>query len=202
MRNINEIKKYALRKSRGNIYYFDQNGIYCNITVEEAKRMRFPNLNIRADNTIWIDDHFFRLYIHPNMVIAKKVITSLKVGDTIEELVEKVKNTRLDTHNKPEGLDRFITKIEKPYFVKKPENCDINVFDYIYINLCIVHEWNEDKIEYIKAHMEELKNRLIDKLETDATFKGFGVPINFFRFSRITLKNDDVLQFVLELKEI
>lgn len=202
MRNIDEIKKYILRQAKGNIYYFNDNGIYCKITVDEAKKMRFSNLNIREDETIWIDYFFLGLYIHPNLVIAKKAITNLKVGDTIENFKEKIKNTKLDTHHKPEGLDRFITKIEKPYFVKKPENCDKNIFDYIYIDLCIVHEWNEDKREYIKEHMKGIKNMMIDKLEADTTFKRFGVPINFLRISRLTLKNNDVLQFVLELKEI
>lgn len=202
MRNIDEIKKYVFRQAKGNIYYFNDKGIYCKVTVDEAKKMKFTNLNIREDDTIWIDYSFLKSYIYYNMVIAKKAITTLKVGDTIESLEEKIKNTKIDTHPKAEGLDRFITKIEKPRFGREPENDNKKTFDYIYIDLYIVHEWSEDKKKYIKEHITEIQQRMVDKLETNSEFKSYGVPINFLRISKVTLKNDDVIQFILELKKV
>ena len=202
MRNINEIKNLVLRKFKGSIYYFNDNGIYCEVKSKEAEKMNFSNLHFRKDGTFWIDDTFFTDYINPNWVIARKAIAKLELGSTIEDFKKIIENTKLDVHIKPDGLERFITKINKPTFVRCPENLKENTFDYIYVDLCIISKWDEDKKQYIKKHIKQIEEKVLSTLESNKTFKSFGVPLNYLKVSRITIKRDNVLQFVLEIKSI
>lgn len=202
MRSINAIKNLVLRKFNGDVYYFNDKGIYSKVKIEEAKKMAFSNLIFREDGTCFIDNTCFWMYIKPNQRLTTMAITKLEIGDTIEEFEEKIKSVKIKTHIKPEGLERFITKINKPIFGKYPENLNKDTFDYIYMDLCIVHEWDENRKEYIKKHIKKIEQKVLSKLEKDRKFKSYGVPLNFLKISRITLKKDDVIQFVLEMKSI
>ena len=43
---------------------------------------------------------------------------------------------------------------------------------------------------------------VLKKVQESRRFRKYGIPINFLKFSRVTLKRNSVLEFVLELREI
>ena len=85
-------------------------------SFEEAKKMEFINIGPRMDNSSNISGTYRYAIDGYNCILQKKAISKLKVGDTIEKLEEYLEEVKLEKHNKPEGLDRFITKINKPIF--------------------------------------------------------------------------------------
>lgn len=113
-----------------------------------------------------------------------------------------MKEFKINPPIKPEGVERFITKIGRPRFVRIPENYNQNTFDYIYVDVCIIHEWNKDKMEYIQKNVDEIKQKVCNKLDKNKQFKNFGVPLNFLKLSRLTVKNNDIIEFVFEFKNI
>lgn len=90
------------------------------------------------------------------------------------------------------GLDRFITKIEKPAFIREPENDNKNTFDMIkmYVNIC--NDWPERK-NYIKHNIKEIMRIVTGNLSENKTFQKYNVPIFSFEiflgFKRVTLSS-------------
>ena len=59
----------------------------------------------------------------------------------------------------------------------------------------------KDRDEYLKEHINEIRQKVVEKLKNSGKFKKYGIPINFLRVCRTTLKKkSNVLQFVFELK--
>lgn len=200
--NFEKLKNNILRKAQGYAYYFNEEGIYCKIPISEVVESAFLNVHMfpEEEGDFWFEKYYFTKLICENANLALKIICRLKEGDTFEKLGYYIKNTQLRTEEKLEDLERFITKIEKPQCIRTPENINEATFDFIYVNVNIVTEWKEDRKQYIKNNMDKILEKVVKKLTNDSTFKKYEVPINFLKVSRITLKNDSVLQFVLELK--
>ena len=197
-----ELKNNILRKAKGYAYYFNDEGIYCKIPVSEVIESNFLNVHMfpEKEGDFWFEQYYFAKLICENANLAIKIICCLKEGDTFENLVYYIKNTKLKPKGKKEALERFITKIEKPRFERTPENPNESTFDFIYMDVNIVTEWKEDRMQYIKNNIDKIMNKVVEKLTNDSTFKKYKVPINFLKVSRTTLKSNSVLQFVLELK--
>ena len=53
----------------------------------------------------------------------------------------------------------------------------------------------------VKKYQHEIYQRVIQRMETDRSFKRYGVPINFLEISDVTLLRDFSLEFIFELKE-
>ena len=202
MRNIKEdvIKNKPVRKCGGKFYYFDEDGIYRCILEKELDESLKVKWNYMRFQELYT---YYKLGIKfSNLNLVKKAISKLKVGDTLEVFDEYLSNITFEKHKKPENLDRFITKINNPIFHRTPENLNKDTFDYIFIDVMILTEWEEDRISYIYKNKNEILKRVIEKLESNKKFQKYGVPINFLKVSRITLKRDSVLEFILELKNI
>lgn len=57
--------------------------------------------------------------------------------------------------------------------------------------------------KYIRDHIREINEMVLEKIENDKTFLKYGIPINFLRFSKVTLiKRTSEIQFILELTNI
>lgn len=199
-KNLEKIKKNVLRKAGGYVYYFDEEGIYRKVPIGEVEKLNLLNVHIFEEGDFWYDQYDIRKLICENFNIAIKAICKLKEGDILDKLAYYIENTKIESHKKPEGLDRFITRIETPRFERVPENTNKNTFDFIYIDVNIVSTWEEDRKQYIKNNMDKIYKRITQKLESSKTFNKYGVTTNFLKIARVTLKNDSVLQFVLELK--
>ena len=199
--NFEKLKNNILRRARGYAYFFNEEGIYCRIPVSEVAEADFLNVHMfPEEGDFWFEKFYITNLICDNANLALKIICRLKEGDTLEKLRYYIKNTKLRTEEKMEDMERFITKIEKPRFLRTPENPNENTFDFIYVDANIVTEWKEDRKQYLASNMDKIIKKVVKKLTNDSTFKKYEVPINFLKVSRITLKNDSVLQFVLELK--
>lgn len=198
-KDFEKIKNNVLRKAGGYAYYFDEEGVYHKVPVGEVAKLNLLNVNIR-EGDFGYDKQQIGKVICEDLRLALKIICKLKEGDTIENLAYYIENTKLEPKKKAEGLDRFITKIKASRFERVPENINKDTFDFIYIDVNIVTAWEEDRMQYIKNNIQKIYNRIIQKLETNKAFSKYGVPTDFLKISRITLKSNSVLQFVLELK--
>lgn len=202
-------KVLRIRKQNGHykLYYFDEKGIYRCVSLEEAIRRNliinsYWNLAEFVSEFpcgIWYRSYILDCEIDNERIIAK-AICRLEEGDTIKDLEYYLSITKIEKYPKPEGIERFITKIEKPQFVRSPGNNKKETFDYIYIDVNIISHWEEDRLKYIQKHRKEIDEMVIDSLERSKEFQKFGIPVNFLKVSRITLRRDSVLEFVLELK--
>lgn len=133
----------------------------------------------------------------------ESIISTLSEGETIETFykeLEKVEEIKKPVRHKE--IEKFITRIEKPMFMRDPENGRKNSFDFIVIEVNIATTF-QNKIQYIKDNKGEIINMVVSKLENDSSFKKYGVPINFLKLSSMKLRERyNYIQFVFELKEI
>lgn len=200
-KSLEKIAYIAIRIAKGNVYFFDKEGIYRRVSVSEAKEMNLRYLYVLEDDSIYIDLVKFIDYIpnETNQILIRKIICKLIPGDEIEKFEEYLQTVKIEVRNKPKGLDRFITKIQKPYFIRSTQNTNTNTFDYINIDVNIVSEWEEDRKEYIIRHREEIWQRVISKLRESREFKKYGVPVNFLK-ANMTITKSSILKFTFELK--
>lgn len=204
-KNLNDIRLYALRLKANNLYYFNSENVYSCISCEDAENAEFINFFKREDKSYYI-----MLYTIPleqifnitNIVLFQKCVCKLNLGDNLDILKHYCKNTKLENTPKLEGLKRFITKINSPIFQRIPENPKTNTFDYIIVSIYVVKYWDTNKIEYIKEHINEIHELVINKIKNNSTFQKYGIPISFLKLGTATITNDCCIKYVFELKEV
>lgn len=200
--SLKEIINHALRSYKGEYYYFDENGIYRSVPKEESKEI-LDNVYERLDGSTYylIKGYIVRKNVDLNAFIS--ALAKLKLGESFDELKEIYQNLEFKHHEKPEGLDRFIMKIDSPIFLKMPENQELEVFDFIHIDVFVATEWESDIYKYILENKKEIINRVLEKLKTSREFNKYSVPINFLKLSKVTYsKSQNLIRFVFELKEV
>ena len=202
-RILKDLTDVILRVKKGKVYYFDSKGIYRSTSVQRAWSLKNSSVvgkngKRRLDAIVIVMEYFD----YENGSLLIKAICSLQEGDTIEKFKQILETIEYEERPKPSGIERFVTKIEKPVFERVPENPKTNTFDYIIVDVNIVTDWEEDRREYIQKHRKEIFEKALQKVEGDRTFQRFGIPINFLRISTVTLKRDSVLEFILELKQL
>ena len=199
--NLKEITNHALRSCGGKYYYFDENGVYRSIPVNEAKKI-LNNIYERVDGSTFyiMNNHIFR---NVDLNILRSSLVRLKLGESFDELKEIYQKMDFQPKEKPKGLDRFITKIDSPRFIKMPENQELKVFDFIHIDAFVVTEWESDIYKYILDNQKEIIKKVIKQLKNDRSFKKYCVPINFLKLTKVTYsKSQNLIRFVFELKEV
>ena len=197
-------------KRKGNLYYFfNSQGIYSSIHRDEAlnsdlyyfpRKIPRENSYYFIDMTVSVADALF-LYNYNGF---KRAVNLLKVGQTINDLIEIYNTTRPTYSHWNSDLERFITTLEEPEYVCIPENQNKNtLFDYVYVTVNVVSEWYTDRKSYINSHSREIKKMVLERIETDKKFKKYGLPINFLKLSRaIFSPRKSSIQFLFELKDI
>lgn len=199
---LEKIANTAIRVRKGSVYFFDKEGIYRSVSLEEGKKMMLQYLIARDDGSLYLEtDKIGYITGTNNITISKKAICKLQVGDRIEKLEYYLKTVKIEHHVKQEGLERFITKIENPVYISSPESPD-NVFDYIFVDVNVLSEWTQDRMDYIRKHKKKILEKVINKVENDKEFKRYEIPIQILRVSKITLTKSSVLQVILEMKKI
>lgn len=186
------------------VYFFDEDGIYRKVSFEKAKELNIGDVYFWGKDNVRI----FKWYqlvkplcdVNGNLLVI--AISKLKDGDTAETFFKYISEAKFERHELPKGLDRFITKIQGPYIEREFGNTSTNTFDFVYVDVCIIQNWETDRKSYIKANMPEIKRRVIQKIEGSKRFQRYGIPVNFLKITSITLTRDDMLHFIFELKEI
>lgn len=191
-----KMKKRLLRSCNGMGYYFNSEGIYCSEKLEVLY-----NKGIIDSMYVCRSYDLYKPEIDGiSGRIISRAITSLKAGDNISKFFEYVETFEPRNRELPTGLDRFITRIVGPNIQREYGNKNTATFDFIYVDVCIIHSWETNKKEYIKQNMPEIKKRVLEKIENSKRFQKFGIPTNFLKLTSITLTRDDVLHFIFELK--
>lgn len=213
-RELYENNKFKLtntvfRISNKKFYFFDENGKYSCLREKDIlpSNIIIDNIYIGSNNKYSCRGDLIQLEktikVY-NENILKSALCKMKIGDTIQKLVEYCNTVTFETRKLPEGVERFITRIERPKSICVPENPNKDTtFDYLHIYVGIVSEWKEDRKKYIRDHIREINEMVLEKIENDKTFLKYGIPINFLRFSKVTLiKRTSEIQFILELTNI
>lgn len=216
------LKMNAVYMARGKIFFFDENGIYQSIDENDygyvdlcgafhvnknAKNRKIKGILMSRDDRIFVIPPSWHDVDCPrDDRIVKMALSRMKEGDSIEQFEEYLKSCRpapayTYTIN---GIDRFICRIDRPIFYRSHDNLSPNTFDYIYVDVSILSEnAMKERDKYLKDNISEIRKRVAEKLANSREFKKYGVPINFLRVCRTTLKRkSNVLQFVFELKPI
>ena len=187
-------------------YFFNKDGIYSGLNEKEM---------LKSDVKIYIETasrEKVRYRTHPAELmnflnpeydwnIFVTAMLKLKVGDTLEKLDEYYQNLVSEKEIWSKSLKRFITKIERPIFICMPENPKKdNTFDFINVDVNIISEWPNKK-QYIKMNIKEINKTVLDKIEKSRSFKKYGIPVNYLKISKVTLRKDlNSLHYVIELK--
>ncbi len=139
-----------------------------------------------------------------NLNRLKKVLGITAVGTSFDEFKEIYEKTKLEHHEKPKGLDRFITKIDKPQFIVADSNAKKSkVFDYIHIDVGIITEWESDIYKYICSNKDEIISRILEKIKESSSFKKYSVPINVLKLTDIKYSRRlNIIRCIFELKEL
>lgn len=198
------IKNKVIRLCSHRAYYFDEDGIYRSVSDKEALKMDMPNIGTRLNGECFLLtwDVYTDINVY-NKNYVRMAISKLKEGDSLKTFEEYLSTVKSKKHLKPEGLDRFITRIDKPVFVRTPENQNEETFDFIYVHLNLIINWDEDKAEYIKKNVKEIDQRVLEMLEADMEMKRYGIPIGFLKLSRRVLKDKRrILEYLFEIREV
>ena len=207
-----ELTNTVFRIRGGRFYFFDENEKY---TCLKEKEILPSNIFI---GEVFVRDakhvsYYCDLQVRQlakvldvtNLNILRKALGKLNVGDTLDILKEYCNGgIILEKTNLPDGLERFVTRIQRPEFVCEPENPNkYTTFDYIHVYVGIIEEWKTDRKKYIEEHKKEITKMVFDKIEKDRTFLKYGIPINFLKVSKITLvKRTSEIHYVLVIKDI
>lgn len=193
-----------IHEARKKVYYFDTNGIYSSIPKDEITQHLLKGIFVHKNGDVSINIASYYLYGCNNLQISQMALVRLKEGDTIERFEELLATCKPAPRNsrKPQGIDAFICKIDTPIFYRSSDNPNTNTFDYIYIDVSILSQnAMNNRDEYLKEHINEIRQKVAEKLNNSREFKRYDVPINFLRVCRTTLKRkSNILQFVFELK--
>lgn len=208
MRNYNyNLTNVVLRIAENRVYYFDQSGVYTSMPLGEVsanKQIKIHLFKIFGE-TCWDRySNFSLIFGNLNQKTLESMICRFPEGGTIETFYEELENIEdIKDTRKRRSIERFVTKIDRPMFIRDPENDRKNTFDFILIDVNIVTEWDQDRMQYIKDNKDEIVYMVLSKLENSSTFKKYGIPINFLKLSSITPRlKCNYIQFVFELKKL
>ena len=166
-----------------------------------------------------------------NRHILKEVISTLKPGDTYDEMVKRY-NWLIDYKNikfNVEGwripakffakypiynpykevletncnVSSFIFKIGRPVFEREPGNTDKKTFDFLKIRVTIPSKESfPDRKKFVKTNLKEIVSVVLGKVSSLQAYQRFGIPINFLKLTRAGILAGDELELVFELKDI
>ncbi len=192
------------RKSVG---YLLKGGTWKWVTPVEADRIiPFIQLIQRRDGTYYIDGVlstiliFAEIHGKHNSVLYQKICKQMKDGDDLARLKYLSETTEYDRGKGiATGIERFVAKIEKPMIARYIDNPNKNTFDYITIDCYLVTQFDGDRMAYIKEHIKEINQMVLDKIESNRTFQKYKVPVNILKATNITLRGY-ILTYRFEIK--
>lgn len=203
----------AMRQIKSTVFYFNENKIWSSISIEEGEHtlsgiQRYNQLFVH-DKTLFVSALFLNYFINTNKAYLRTAISKLLIGDTWDKFIDIYNHIEYKQREKPQDLNRFITKINCPIFERFPENTNQKTFDMIRIDVNIITNHipeimgNLSFSQYIKSHSKEIKKLVLCKIEKSIQFHTYGIPITFLKLESATYhRNLSLIEFIFTLKEI
>ena len=194
--DVHEVAMLALKKVGKVYFFFDKDGIY----QKTENPNKLQNVYSRKDGSKYFD---FPSKLTDNQRKMRKALSNFHLGGTLEEFQTLYDNTILENHPKPEGLDRFITKIGKPKITRETDNQNLKTCDFIKVPVYVMTEWETNRFEYIKKHSKKIKKRVVEKIEKSNVLKEYGgISVNFFKLTSATFSEKrNMIIFIFEVKD-
>lgn len=173
------------RVFRSNLYYFNNEGIYTCERIEEVlqKDIAIKEVKIAKGRNVITCLPYSPICLKEMLEIReyhvfRRAFGKMKPGDTIENLKEYCNSdVEYAKKTKREGVQRFITKVQKPKFVCEHGNQNKdNAYDYISVDVNIISEWKTDKETYIKEHVREIGKAILEEVATKKLFLEYEIP--------------------------
>lgn len=226
-RSIDDIWGLPLRKAHNKIYFFNSDGI-CEVLPTAKFLDQYDTRLKELGKSLWSygvhlqdDDIFHMTYADwrkPGMSHFTQSIYSAGVwltpGDTLDDYFHYIEECQAyydyvyecrrqtgRVYPMPKGLDRFVTKIDRPNFIRYPENSNKYTFDMIKLTVYTVSTWEEDKLKYFKANMMAIYHKVLDKLVNSKVFQKYNVPAGCLALTDVFYVGGDAYEFVFELKQ-
>lgn len=207
-------RKYRDEKAKWSdiiYYFFDINGVYqkrindeqdlkrpeCNKYLDLHEVWRVPSYDILEppyNNAQWLCQMVLNTYMKPGMNI-----------EDFERLLNEHKYYVYSNNGVPAndiiyyGIDRDITKVEKPVYRNSNGNTKKS-FDFILVDMNI-RVGIEDKRDFIIRNKKALIHKAIERIENDRSFKKYNVPIGVLKLSKIYRIEEATVEFIFELKD-
>lgn len=181
-----------IRVTRDHIFLFDQNAIYqAHPLKAEIDETSLP-WHICCQTDI-------------NCAAWLKALPSFRPGMTLDACLKIFLSTSAAAADIPRytDLDRIIQRISRPRFEREPENPTPGTFDRIRVEVNLA-TYLFKTFSQLAAAVRRLKSPIdrcvLQRLEQDAAFRKYGIPVNFLRVSECVLRRDHVLEYLFELK--
>lgn len=117
--------------------------------------------------------------------------------EDFKKLVSEMEKMRSKSKSE---FEKFFT-IKPVRFERETGNRKKDTFDFIRVDVG-VPGYGMDKTEFIKGNINELNQKVLQKIKDNKRFQKFGVPINFLKLSNVVLRCDDLIEFTFELKDV
>jgi len=185
------IIEQPIRVAEGKVFFFDRNQIYSASSKEEWEYpipWGGPSLSQRA----W-----------------QLASTRFRPGQTLEECMWLYVNTptrptqRLTFKKQYGYMERLVTRIDRPKYERETGNSKERTLDRIRVNAYLPRHMFETWGELtaaVRANRREISKMVVDKISSDYRFLKYGVPINVFQLTSMTICRDYSLEFIFELK--
>ena len=186
-----------IKKTEHEIYYFNEAGYYC---VDEGGT-HFEN-GLKQD--IFLSSRPFS-WPSFNYNVWWDAVEHFEVGMTLEDCVRIYINTELVIQRGVDWsfIDRLVQSIEKPSYEREPWNQNKKTFDRIRVTVNLPRymfgTWDELK-QAVKDNRQEINKKVLTKIETDRSYKKFGLPVNVLQLSDVVLCRNYTLEYIFELK--
>lgn len=192
----NFLTHYVLKEEKNLSYFFNKNGIFTSFPTKNIKLKPSVFKNVYSDGN-W-SGYIPKLW-NINTNHLKSVVSKLNVGDSFDYFC----NLLYYSNPKPQGIDRFITKIGKPDIYRSTENTNKNTFDFIGIEVFFLSTIDKKTAKiYIVNHLSEIFNKVKQVLISSKKYEKFGVPINFLKCSYKIDYTTSSIHFLFFLKEL
>lgn len=203
----------AMRQIKSTVFYFNENKIWSSISIEEGEHtlsgiQRYDQSFVQ-DKTLFVSTWFWNYFANINKAYFKAAISKLSVGDNWDKLIEIYNHIEYKQKEKPQGLNRFITKINRPIFERFPENNNLMTFDIIRVDINTVTTYIPEIMnglsfsQYIKKHSKKIKTLALHKIQESLQFQSYGIPITVLKLeSAIYHHNLSMIEFIFTLKNL
>ena len=215
--------KYTERIRKAYYYFFNKNGIFCELDHCDPKLKSADIFNreiINDDYDIFKNhDNYCGTYLPDTSVflqpphadasfLFRKIACSyMEPGMTLDDFERQMNYYRFAAYGEKGipcitshffGIERDVTKVYKPDFRRQGKNT--KVFDYIIVDINIRTNI-EDKPAFIRKNVNKMAMMALDRIKNDYRFKRYDVPIGILKLDKVYRIEDASVEFIFELKD-
>lgn len=179
------------------------NNIYADLVREYGKYFT-DNNNEKVKSVLYgdipMDDmksSFMKFNWVRNIILNNDIVN-------VAEFKQFILSHMLEGFN-PEGaeictLDSFINRSSVSRFVNETKKK--GVFDQVVVEMPLIqgNRTRKEMVEFIKQNKKAIKLRAVDTLKNSKRYNRYGVPVNFLKYVRMVLTQDNVLEVTFALK--